>query len=128
VHDDEPVELEAAIGNGREGYYEVRWREGRLEWRCGDEAETFAPSREEWRAFWRALDLAGVWEWRERYESPGVADGRYWLLRAEHGGRRVDSTGANGYPGTVRARTEPSREFERFCVAVGRLCGGRPFR
>ena len=116
----EPVELELAYDDVL-----VRWRDARLTWSAGGETVALQPSPEEWRSFWRAVDRAGAWEWRERYEAPGV--GAYWIVRLEHGGRRVHATGANGFPGAVRASARPGEGFLRFCAATRELCGGRAF-
>jgi hypothetical protein len=116
----EPVELELAFDEVL-----VRWRDGRLVWTAGEERRLPAPSPDDWSLFWRAVDRAGAWEWRDRYEAPGV--GASWIVRLEHGGRRVRSSGANGFPGRVRASARPGEGFLRFCAAVRALCGGRAF-
>jgi hypothetical protein len=117
--------LEASIGNGREGYYSVEGDGERLVWRFGRgeniEQHEVTPAPEEWVRFWHALDRAGILQWNARYETEGVADGTQWHVAAEHDGKRVESSGANGYP--TRPGPDPSRAFTTFCHAVSRLSG-----
>lgn len=56
------------------------------------------PTAEAWRAFWTAVDEAGVARWRARYAAENVVDGNGWSLRLEAGGVRVESEGSNAYP------------------------------
>ena len=115
--------FEASIGNGLDGYYSVEGDGERVVWRFGRGADTeeheLTPAPEDWVTFWDALDRAGIWQWNARYETEGVVDGTYWHLVAEHEGRRVESSGANGYPGSPGA--DPGRAFTTFCRAVSRL-------
>ena len=121
-----PTLLLAAIGNERDGYRQVRWEGGELDWRFGDESERLVPDQQAWRLFWRAVEQNDVWEWRERYERSGI-DGTYWVLELEVPGRRLSSSGVNAYPPGPRGSAQPTREFNRFCAAVSRLAGGRAF-
>ena len=106
----------ASIGNGYSGYLEVESDGGRVVWRgdrrTGEEHER-TPTPHEWSAFWAALDRAGFWSWDPEYESLDIVDGTYWGVTAEHDGRRLETSGANGFP----------EGFERFCRAVSRLSG-----
>ena len=125
----------AAIGDEHDGYYQVRWEGGELTWSFRDETERLRPDDHAWRLFWRAVEMNGVWDWRERYERAVADDGtsrsrphaRYWLLELEVPGRKLSSSGANAYPPGPRGSAEPTREFNRFCAAVSRLAGGRRF-
>ncbi|HYD52186.1 MAG TPA: hypothetical protein VEA99_06150 [Gemmatimonadaceae bacterium] len=56
------------------------------------------PSDEQWRAFWRSLDEAGVTRWRREYMAEGIADGMGWHLRIRVNGRTIESQGSNAYP------------------------------
>lgn len=124
---DAPItwKFEASIGNGLDGYYSVEGDGERVVWRFGRgediEEHELTPVPEDWVTFWDALDRAGIWQWDARYETEGVVDGTYWHLVAEHDGRRVESSGANGYPGSPGA--DPGRAFTTFCRAVSRLSG-----
>ncbi len=122
-----PRLLLAAIGNGVDGYYQVRWEGEALEWRFRDERERVVPDARAWRMFWRAVEQNKVWEWRDRYERHSVEEGTYWILELVHEGAQLSSSGANAYPPGPRGSGERTREFERFCAAVSRLAGGRRF-
>ncbi len=120
--------VEAGIGNGREGYYEVRSDGDGLVYQAPGNGEVrLVPTAGEWASFWATVDRLGGWEWQERYEDRRVCDGTYWAVTLEHEGRVLESTGANAYPGGDDWN-EPGEAFSGFCQAVGRLVGGRTFR
>jgi hypothetical protein len=110
---------------GSRGYYSVEADGEHLVWRFGRgedvEEHELTPAPEEWARFWRALDQAGIWQWHARYETDGVVDGTCWHVAAEHDGKRVESSGANGYPASPGP--DPSRTFATFCRAVSELSG-----
>jgi len=119
--------VEAGIGNGREGYYEVRSDGDGLVYRAPDEEEVrVTPTAEGWAAFWATVERLGVWEWEESYETRGVCDGTYWGVTLEHDGKVLESHGDNGYPDGDGPHSGP--QFDKFCRAVGRLAGEREFR
>jgi hypothetical protein len=82
------------------------------------------PTAEAWRAFWDAVDEAGVRRWRLRYTSDAI-DGVGWTLSLEAEGRRVLSSGSNAFPDR-RGRQivdGPTPDFDAFADAVGALVG-----
>jgi hypothetical protein len=122
--------LHASIGCGFSGYLTVEGDSSQLTWTSerarGVESAALEPTPEMWAAFWETLDRLNAWSWDgHSYESPGVLDGTYWEIRAALGSRRLEASGANGYPDA--AGPEPGRSFRAFCRAVSRLAGGREF-
>jgi len=115
-----PEAFEAHVGNGMEGYFDVRLVGDVVEWRFdrrdAPEAATRTPTAEEWAAFRQALDEADVWSWSpDGYEDDSVADGDYWGVTVRWGGRELVSSGANAFPPGYRT----------FLRAVSRLAGQR---
>lgn len=95
----------------------------------GDEPTTVdsvrvVPTAEAWRAFWDAVDEAGVRRWRLRYLSEAV-DGVGWMLSLEAEGRRVLSSGSNAFPDRQGRQIVdgPTPDFDAFADAVGALVG-----
>ena len=82
------------------------------------------PTAEAWRAFWEAVDDAGVRRWRLRYLS-GAIDGVGWTLSLEAGGRRILSSGSNAFPDREGRQIVdgPTPDFDAFADAVGALVG-----
>jgi hypothetical protein len=113
-----------SIGGGLYGHYIVEADGRDVIWlfvRAGNEAERHevTPTPEEWVRFWDELDRAGIWQWNASYETEGVIDGTDWHVIARYDGKRVESSGANGYPGSLGP--EPGRTFTTFCRAVAKL-------
>ena len=121
--DSAPISLSGGIANTFLRTYRIEMRDGALlyyngEW--GDQnvqPERIKPTREQWKAFRKALDQSRVWQWRKSYDA-AVLDGTAWELKIHYSDRQLDSGGFNGFP--------PS--FERVAAAVERLLGGEPFR
>jgi len=73
------MKVEAIIGGGPWGpWYEVRSEGDLIVWSVvegGEERrETVGPGPAGWES-WNAVDAAGAWAWKERYEDPAVLDG-----------------------------------------------------
>jgi hypothetical protein len=120
--------VEAAIGNGLDGFYRVRAPgDGSLVWSFTVERQTeeqsFAPDAAAWERFWAVVDRLDVWSWAGSYERPDVLDGTYWSLALDRGERRVRSWGDNAYPDG----DDPGRDFRALCRAVSHLAEGRTF-
>jgi hypothetical protein len=83
------------------------------------------PTSEAWRAFWAAVDNAGVKNWNEQYVAAGVVDGEGWGLRVVSNDRQVESSGSNAYPdrGGRQHDLERTAEFQSFLAAVNALVG-----
>jgi hypothetical protein len=97
------MKVDASIGSGPWGpWYEVRSEGDLIVWSVvegGDERrETVDPGPAGRERFWNAIDAAGAWRWKERYEDLTVLDGTSWSLRLEHGDRTVDTNGSNAVP------------------------------
>ena len=75
------------------------------------------PTDEAWTSFLTALDSLRVWEWRERYDHPGMCDGTSWKVDIVWDNRHIGSSGSNSFP----------RVFEDYLEAVRALVGGLPF-
>jgi hypothetical protein len=93
---------------------------------CLRQRQRVRPGLERWRRFYRELDALGAWSWQAHYEPrEWSTDGNHWEVRVAVGGRRLASGGYNAFPPV-------GEEFEgiawpRFCAAVSRLVGARPF-
>lgn len=117
------MKVEASIGGGPWGpWYEVRSQGDLVVWSAverGDERqEAVEPGPAGWERFWNAIETAGTWSWKERYEDPTVLDGTSWSVRLEYGQRTVSASGLNAFPPgwkTVRR-------------ALEELAGGRDWR
>ncbi len=84
----------------------------------GAEAEVISVDERAWEAFWRFVDDADVWRWRERYERPPRPLGQTsWSVELHRGDRTFFASGQNSYPSGWPA----------FCEAVKTLAGGRDF-
>ena len=74
--------------------------------------EKFEPAPQAWARFWKTLEAAGVWKWKDHYEnSVYIADGEGWSLELRHAGRSLKSQGYNAAP----------PEFDAFRKAVDEL-------
>lgn len=132
-----PDKFKAAIG-GFGLSYAVELRDGVLlytenNFRGGKPAapQRLAPTPEQWREFRRTLDAAGVWNWQKAYPSAGTVDGTQWSFAIAYGGKVVNSTGDNNYPGADGKPTgapRPTKTFARVRAAISALLGGREFR
>ena len=81
------------------------------------------PTEDQWLAFWTAINKLNVWKWKTRYEDPHVMDGTSWGVCIEYGGRSIESSGSNSYPG----ESDDAGGFGLFLRAVRKLLGGVPF-
>lgn len=74
--------------------------------------EQFEPSPQAWARFWKTLEAAGVWKWKDHYDNAVyIADGEGWSLELRHAGRSLKSQGYNAVPS----------EFDAFRKAVDQL-------
>ena len=92
--------------------------------------ETVAPTKEQWRAFWKKAERVKIWKWQPKYANPGVCDGTNWSVEIEHGCHTVTSSGNNNYPVTPEEPSfepEPGKLFKAYLRAVRSLLGGREF-
>ena len=81
------------------------------------------PTEKQWLAFWTALNKINIWKWETRYENPGVMDGTSWRVCLQYGGKSIESSGSNSYPGD----SDEADDFGLFLRAVRKLLGGVPF-
>jgi hypothetical protein len=132
----QPSRFQAEVGTFGGHVYNVELRSATLVYEdsVGFTKSTvvLTPSRQQWRAFRRALDEIGVWSWRERYEPDGVIfDGTGWSLSLRYPDRSLVTEGGNCYPdahGERSSTTEVTATFRQFEAAVEALLGGRRFR
>ncbi len=85
------------------------------------------PTHSQWRNFRVTLDNLRVWEWRPKYEEPGVLDGASWRFIVTYADRQIESGGVNCYPshgGTPDPSASGSTAFEILCDAVSELTDG----
>jgi hypothetical protein len=81
------------------------------------------PTAEEWRAFWDAVDEAGVRRWGV-YRNEDVVDGGGYTLRIEHDGVVLESSGSNAWPDQRgREHEEVTEAYNRFRHALDVLVG-----
>jgi hypothetical protein len=78
-------------------------------------------------AFCDALDLLGVWSWRDDYESEDVGcvtlDGSAWSFAASFKDRQCECGGSNGYPSFIDAsRTTTDRGRLACLIAAMYAC------
>lgn len=117
-----PERLDLGIGSA-DGY-RVFWSGAVLIWQrtsaAGDvlAEEQLQPSEASWRAFWKALDEADVWNW-ERYYEPDypTCGGTQWAIWVERAGRTLKASGRDAWP----------PHFGTYLAAVGLLLDGLPF-
>jgi hypothetical protein len=93
-----------------------------------DTRKRVKPTAAAWKAFWKKLDEARVWEWRDDGINHSLTDGDVWNLHIEYGDRRAYVSGANRYPSDtdVSERTKdtvPSKVFQKYWQAVEELVG-----
>jgi hypothetical protein len=131
-----PERFKVKIGGDSGPSYSVRLKGADLWYTAWEDDEIaderkITPSAEQWRSFRRDLDSIGVWDWRESYFNPGVADGTQWSVEIEWEGSRIVSAGDNNYPiagGLPENDFDITPTFERFLEAVRKLIGGLEFR
>ncbi len=117
-----PQQLRASIGGGFGPCNVARWEDGKLIWEYLDnnvlrKTQEIEVTEAQWLSFWAACDKADVWNWKERYENPGIVDGTSWRAHVEHGDKSVDSSGCNSFP----------EGFGIWMTAVRELVGNRQF-
>lgn len=85
------------------------------------------PSADAWRAFWVAVDEAGVRRWLPRYVADGIVDGNGWGLRLRlvSAGADISSGGSNAYPDRLGCEheLEVTAEFQSLTSAMNVLAG-----
>ena len=97
-----------------------RWAELPLLWQPAIE---LLPGTEAWEKFWQAVESAGVWQWSDNYENPGVLDGTQWSLKLKYQGKSLCCVGSNAFPGCDQPDYPETCEFGRFIQAVRDLTG-----
>ena len=106
-----PERIEFIQGHAYMGSERLAWENGRLtsvkryanlDGKGGfrEVVEQFNPSPRAWERFWKSMDAAGVWRWRDHYTSAASSqqDGDAWRLELRHNGRRLKSGGYNAQP------------------------------
>jgi|GEM_PF-982592 len=88
-----------------------------------NEEAIFLPTAGEWKSFWRALEMAKVWNWKPHYDETLVLDGENWELKIEYAGKRIATGGANDYPGAEEGIYTDRSEYAQFLRAMKRLTG-----
>jgi hypothetical protein len=87
---------------------------------AGTREEKLEIAKESWAIFWKRLDEAKVWSWKEHYApAKDEPDGTVWTVRLDWSNRKVSSSGTNAYPDL--------KQFGIFKAAVAELLGGRKF-
>ena len=83
------------------------------------------PSADAWRAFWSAVDGAGVQKWHVQYNAEQIQDGEGWSLSIASGSRAINTWGSNAYPDRNGREHETQRpeEFQAFLKALNTLAG-----
>ena len=126
---DLPGKLLFTIGGFTGKCQEVEFKKGALHYRQAEGAyrwgpeEITTPTPEAWAEFWRAAEVAGVWQWQKEYSNLNVLDGTQWSLKLEHQGRHVNCYGSNAFPGADGMKYAASGEFARFLKALQALTG-----
>ena len=83
----------------------------------------FETTPQQWEEFWLAVERAGVWSWRHRYENFDVLDGQWWTLKLRHGSRSISVEGLNAYPGSDGPHYTPDSAFGQLLQALEHLAG-----
>lgn len=131
-----PNRLLISTGRFMGASFSVELRGARVQYRVADpgygepDGELLTPTDEQWRAFRRALESIGVWQWRDTYPNPRVCDGTRWRVEIAYDDAEVVSRGDNNYPradGSPSENPEPTEQFRRLTGAVSALTGGRRF-
>ena len=124
-----PEQFAADIGRqGRGPVYSVQLQGTTLQYAKDKTVRKITPTKEQWRAFRRALDEANVWGWRPEYRA-NVTDGTAWSLRIKYSDHALNVKGHNAYPDHAGNPNEilETRSFTRYLLAVQQLLGNRPF-
>ena len=118
------------IGGFGRDTLQVEFAGGELYFRAGPDGELplqerviAKPAKNRWRAFWRSIEKAGVWNWDADYLTPGVTDGADWSLEMRLDKRTVISSGSNGYAGGDGPNYSRNSSFAKFLCALTRLTG-----
>jgi hypothetical protein len=125
----QPISFHFHIGGYCGESHEVEFKGGKLRYRRAEGAYVWGPIAEltvgddDWNRFWRALETAGVWQWKGRYENLDVLDGTQWSLKIKRRDRNVECSGSNAYPGSDTPDYSPTGEFGCFIQAVRNLTG-----
>lgn len=92
---------------------------------------TVTPTPAQWREFREALDALKIWDWRADYPTNGTVDGTQWALDIAYADRALKTHGDNCYPdstGKPNGKPEPTKTFNRYLAAIGKLTGGKTFQ
>lgn len=114
------------IGGFTGGRYEVHFDGETLEYWVMKEGKLKYKKRrvtardEDWAGFYKALDSAEVWTWKDDYIDRSMVDGTFWsaIIVYTFPERKILVTsGSNRYP----------PQFDEYLEAVRKLIGGRVF-
>ena len=128
IETDFPTRLKFTIGGFNNQCHEVEWKRGNLWYRRAmstylwEPAVRVTPAEEQWAAFWRELEIAGVWQWQADYPSD-ILDGTQWSLIVQYRERRIRCEGSNAYPGSPGPDYSPNGDFAHFLKALRSLTG-----
>jgi hypothetical protein len=117
------------IGGYGRGCHEIEWKQFKLWYRRAEgaymwqPATELIPSPEAWERFWRAVEIATVWQWENRYENLDILDGTQWSLKLKHQGRTLSCYGSNAYPGSDQPNYPEMCHFGQFVQALRELTG-----
>jgi len=99
---------------------------------------TITPSASQWVRFWKAIETAGLWNWKASYVNSDGIDGTNWGVDLAFGDRRISSFGQNAFPGDEPEPTDPAESdssrsetdgpFRTYLRAVEDLLGGERFQ
>jgi len=122
------------IGGFNGGCFQVEYKDGKLQYRQAEGAYIWEPAiilqpdLGAWERFWKALEIAGVWQWNERYENLDVDDGTQWSLELKYQGRSINTSGSNAYPGCNEPSYSKKCAFGQFIKALQDLTGKQEIR
>jgi hypothetical protein len=123
-----PTKLDVYVGSSVFGAWHVELHGHSLTCieQSGREAQNslpVTPTKEQWRAFRRALDDLPIWKWKSDYPSSGVIDGTQWRLEIAYSDRTVKAKGNNNYPDKQGKPSSPrwTASFQSFVAAVKKL-------
>lgn len=108
--------------------------------------DSISPTDKQWAEFWAVLDDIDAWSWSGGYgaapEETGNDTRWSWHLRLKYEDHEVYCNGSGAQPqrqegagerwqelanGSGQQAGEIGPDFERFCLAVSKLSGGREF-
>ena len=124
-----PKRLNIRIDHYMVSSFSLKLEAGELQYArdIGCEMQFISASDEQWAAFRQELDSIGIWQWKSKYDNPGVCDGTGWEINIAYADKMIRSSGINAYPDRNGACIDGGGTFIRFCKAVQSLTGGLDF-